>query len=266
MKNFNADTRTAPIVLLCMLLTAGATAARAQSESDVKLMDKARALYSTGPIPGSISCDVVLDWDGFFQRMKVQQDDAAKSRLEKLKAIKISIASQGAEKTDVKVEVGDTASNGITDGLRMQLRGFFQVFWSEGYGRMIPKRGEIFTLTSTPNGYSVKTSAGPMKASFDMDEALLITSMDVESPQLSAVATPTFKPGDDGLLRLRNVDETIDMGASKMVVDMGFDYQRVDSFDIPQHLSLGLPGSFRFDYTLTGCQVTAAVDLATPAE
>ena len=88
-----------------------------------------------------------------------------------------------------------------------------------------------------------------------MNKSYLITRTSFESPQMSGVGTPGFVKGEDGLLRLRSLDQTIDMGATKMVVNTVLDYQRVDGYDIPQHLSLALPGSFSFDYTLSGCEV-----------
>jgi hypothetical protein len=82
-------------------------------------------------------------------------------------------------------------------------------------------------------------------------------------PQLNAVIKPNFKAGTDGLLRLSSAEETIEMGETKMVVDFGWDYQKISGFDIPQQLHMALPGSFAFDYTLTGCEVNAAKPAAT---
>jgi hypothetical protein len=225
-------------------------------------MDKARAIYLTGPIPGSISCAADLDWDGFFNRMKIEQTDEVKARLAKLKNIKISVISRDAYHTDVKADAGETPSNSVTDGLRQQLQGFFQMYWSMSYGQLMAKRGSMFQLTALPEGYSMKSAAGPMKVSIEMDKAYLITSFGLESPQLSATVKPGFKHGDDGLLRLRSINETVDMGATKMFVNVSFDYQKVGVYDIPQHIDMSLPGSFSFDYTLTGCEVKA--DAAAP--
>jgi hypothetical protein len=71
--------------------------------------------------------------------------------------------------------------------------------------------------------------------------------------------TPGFKPGSDGLLRLRSLDETIDFGPSKMVVNVSLDYQKVGEFDVPQHVRMALPGSFAFNYTFVGCEVKGAL-------
>jgi hypothetical protein len=233
----------------------GATAALAQSESDIKMMDKARALYYTGPKPSSISCNVNLDWDGFFQRMKVGQTDDAKARLEKLKSVKISVVSRDAEHTDVKVEGADSLSNGISDGLRQQLQGFFQIYWSIAYGQMLLTREDHYELMAVPEGYKMTVAAGSTKTAVEMDKAYLITRSTIESPDLNAVAKPGFKPGEDGLLRLRSLDETVNMGATKMVVSVNFDYQKVGVYDVPLHMNMALEGSFSFDYTLTGCEV-----------
>lgn len=243
------------LLFLLLAIACSTTAVRAQSENDIKSMEKARALYSTGPVPGSISCGAVVDWDGFFSRMKIAETDDSKARIEKLKSIKISVASEDANHTEVKVDAQNAPANTLSDGLRMQLQGFFQMYWSEAYGRLISQRGDKFELTTTPEGYSVKTTDGGAKVSVDMDKSYLITGFELESPQMNAVVKPQFKPGEDGLLRLRNIDETVDMGSSKMVVSVAFDYQKVGVYDIPQHINMSLPGSYSFDYTLTGCEV-----------
>jgi hypothetical protein len=240
---------------LLLAVVCATTVAHAQTESDFKTMDKARALYLTGPIPSSISCTAQLDWDGFFERMKIEQTDVVKARIVKLKNVKISVISRDAEHTDVTVDAGELPANTLTDGLRQQLQGFFQMYWSLSYGQLMAKRGSTFQLTTTPEGYSVKSAEGPMKVSIDMDKAYLITGFGLESQQINATVKPGFKPGDDGLLRLRRIQETVDLGASKMVVDVSFDYQKLGAFDIPQHINMSLPGSFSFDYTLTGCEV-----------
>ena len=259
--------RTASTTVLRSLLfvmVCSATVALAQSESDVKTMEKARALYMTGPIPHSISCGLTVDWDAFFAQMKIPMTDEVKARVEKLKSMKINITSQDADHTDLKIEAAETPSNSITDGLRMQMRGFFQMYWSLGFGQLMGKRGEAFELIKTPDGYSEKTNAGAMKVAVEMDKAYLVTGFDLQSPQLSAQVKPGFKAAEDGLLRLRSIDETIDMGSSKMVVSIHFDYQTVRVFAVPQHLTISVPGSYSFDYTMTGCQVSDEGSFATP--
>ncbi len=256
MKNSSALLRTPAAVILCsLIILVCGTRARAQSETDIKTMEKARALYSTGPIPTSISCTAQIDWDAFFRDMKIPETAESKARLAMLKTLKVSVSSQDANHTDVKVDAPTPPAANITDGLRMQLQGFFQMYWSEAYGNLLAKRGDTFQLVPTPDGYSVKMTTGSAKVSVDMDKAYLITGFSLESPQMNAEVKSQFKPGDDGLLRLRNIDETMAMGSSKMVVNVGLDYQKVGLYDVPHHMSMGMPGSFNFDYTLTDCEV-----------
>jgi hypothetical protein len=247
---------------LVLAAICGASAVLAQSESDIKTLDKARALYFTGPKPSSISCNVNLDWDGFFQRMKVEQTDDAKARLDKLKSVKISVVSRDANHTDVKVEGADSPSNGISDGLRQQLQGFFQIYWSVAYGQMLAKPEDPYELTAVPEGYKMTVTSGSTKSSVEMDKSYLITRSTMDSPEMNAVAKPGFKPGDDGLLRLRSLDETINMGATKMVVNANFDYQKVGIYDVPLHMNMALAGSFSFDYTMTGCEAKGDAPVA----
>ncbi len=221
-------------------------------------MDKVRALYVTGPIPSSISCEVTVDWDAFFKSLKMEQTDVIKARLQKFKAIRIRVISHGIDHTDVDVTAVDPSISTAGDGLRNQLEGFFKVYWSEAYGQFLAKRGEAFQIAPTAEGFEETADAGAGKVVVEINKAFLVTQLSLNMPQLSAVIKPSFEPTADGLLRLKGAEETIEMGATKMVVDFGWDYQKVSGFDIPQHLHMALPGSFAFDYTLTSCDVNGA--------
>jgi hypothetical protein len=248
------------MVYALLVVACTTTVVFAQSGDDIKTMEKARLAYLTGPVPGSISCGVELDWDGFFQRMKIGQTDDTRSRLAKLKGIKIAVVSVDAEHTDVKVDAGDLGNANLTDGIRQQLQGFFEIYWSQSYGRLlVVKPGDHFELGAVPEGYVVKMARGQSRAAIEMDRAYRITHTSFETPQMSAVGTPVFMPGEDGLLRLRSMDETINLGATKMVLSINLDYQRVGVYDIPQHVHMALPGSYSFDYRLSDCEVKDAV-------
>jgi hypothetical protein len=191
-----------------------------------------------------------------------------KARVEKLKAMKVALVSSDADHTEVTFDAGDSVNPTMADGLRQQLRGFFQVYWSESYGRLLTmKPGDHFELTTVPEGYVLKATSGTTKVVLNMDATYRITRTNFETSQMSAEATPGFVPGDDGLLRLRRFDETVTMGESKIVIKINFDYQRVGVYDIPQHIQMVVPGSYSFDYTLSGCEVKEAkADVAaTPA-
>jgi hypothetical protein len=243
------------MVYALLIVACATTVVFAQSEDDIKTMEKARSVYLTGPVPSSISCGVELDWDGFFQRMKIEQTDEVKPRLAKLKGIKIAVVSADADHTEVTIDAGDLDNANLSDGIRKQLQGFFQIYWSQSYGRLfVVKPGDHFELSTAPEGYVVKTARGASKVVIEMDRAYRITRTSLETPQMSAVAAPGFMSGEDGLLRLRSIDETINLGASKMVLNINLDYQRVGVYDIPQHVHMALPGSYSFDYTLNGCE------------
>ncbi len=211
-------------------------------------------MYLTGPVPSSISCGVALDWDAFFQQLKLEQTDETKARMEKFKGLKISVVSRDANHTEVKID-GDT-TNQLSDGLRQQLQGFFQIFWTQSYGRLLEvKPEEHFELVTTPEGYAMKSVKGDAKAIIEMDKNYRITRTNFEALKMRGAGTMGFVAGEDGLFRLRNFDETVEFGANKLVVSINLDYQKVGPYEVPQRIHMSLPGSFSFDYTLNGCEV-----------
>ena len=222
-------------------------------------------MYLTGPIPSSISCDVAMDWDAFFQQLKVEQTDETKARIEKVKGLKISVVSRDADHTEVKID-GDS-TNQLSDGVRQQLQGFFKIFWTQSYGRLLEvKPGEHFELATTPEGYVMKSAKGEAKAVIEMDKSYRITRTNFESPQMSGASTMGFVAGDDGLLRFRNMDETVQFGENKLVVSIILDHQKVGLYEVPRRIQMSLPGSFSFDYTLSGCEVKGDSDAAPTAK
>jgi hypothetical protein len=243
------------LVYVTISFACSATMALSQSNEDRETLKKARSAYLLHPVPGSIACNVELDWDRFFQEMKIEMKDDTKARLEKLRAVKISVISKGEDHTEVRVDAPDGLES-MADGLRQQLSGFFQTYWAESYGKILAVKPEdTFALTKVPMGYNVKLEKGATKVEIDMDKAYFVTGEKVLSPEMNASITPEFKPGADGLLRLRSMDETIELGATKMVVHLDLDYQKVGEFDIPQHVHMSLPGAYGFEYTFVGCEV-----------
>lgn len=243
------------LVSVALVLSCSTATGFSQSKEDRATLEKARSAYRVQPVPKSIACGVEIDWDRLFRDMKVEMNDSSKARLEKLKAIKTTFVSKGETETEVKVDAPDEFKS-AADGVRQQLVGFFQMYWPIGYGNMLTvKPNDTFQLTRTPEGYKLGMASGETKVAMDMNQAYVITSMNVLSPQMKASMTTEFKPGEDGLLRLRSLDETIDLGESKMVVNVALDYQSVGAFDVPQHVLMALPGSFSFHYTFVGCDV-----------
>jgi len=256
---------------MALFALTGQTAAYSQTDADLKLLDKARALYFTGPAPKSVSCDAEIDWDDFFKRMNAPQDDATKARLEKLKQIKISITTRGAADTTVTVTGAEPAS--MSSGIEQQLRGFFQMYWSEAYGDLLAKKGDVFQLSTNDDGYVEHTKSGMMDVAVSLNKSFLITQVVLQSPQLSATVKPGFDAGSDGLLRLRKVDQVAEMGSSKLAVVISFssklavvisfDYQKVGAYDFPHLVEMSIPGSYTFHYALSACKADS--DSATGA-
>lgn len=257
-----------PTVLgsLLVALLCTSPVARAQSEADLRTIEKARAIYLTGPIPGAIACNAVVDWDAFLAHLKSQPADPVKPRLEKLKLARISFVARDQQTAEVKVEQLDSSYSSISDSLTQQLQAFFQIYWAEAYGRLFLRRGEAFELSTTRDGYEETSSTGEASVSVAINKAFLITHLSLHSPGVDTGVTPGFKAGADGLMRLRHMEETVELGSSAVVVlDVDLDYQKVGDYEVPQHIVVSVPGSFSFDYTFSGCEVTSPGEAATSA-
>lgn len=242
------------------LSACGASLVMAQSNDDRQMLERARLAYLTRPVPSSITCGVEVNWDRFYQEMKIEMDDATKAREEKLKTIKVAMISKSAAETEVKVDAPDELSS-MGEGIRQQLNGFFQMYWSMNYGRVLTKTpADTFKLMKTPDGYTVKGMQGLQRVEVDVDRANIVTGARFLSPQMNVFLAPGFRPGADGLLRLRTLVESTDFGSSKIVIGMSIDYQTVGAFEVPQHIRMATPGSFSFNYTFVGCEVKGTAE------
>jgi hypothetical protein len=254
--------RTFLLLALAAWLAAAALPMPAQTPADVHLMEKARAAYLTSPIPGSIACSVSVDWDTFFAGLKVPLTAEMKARMAKMKQATVAVTTTGPQNTTVTVDA-DPSLTIIRQGLQEQLEGFFQMYWAESYGRLLPRPGDAFELAHTADGYVEKTSEGPGKVTVQLDKALRVTRFQFQSPQITMDVTPGFRPGTDGLLRLHTIDQTVTLGKSSRTLHVDLDYQKVRGFDIPQHITMAVPSAYTFNYTLSGCQVKASTAPAT---
>lgn len=245
-------------LLGCFLF--GATALVAQSDADKQTIQKAKANYYTGPAPGSIACDISIDWDKFVKALNMPMNDEQKAQMEQMKNMKLSFVSTGEKQTEVKVDLPPTAPPNLSNGLQQQVQGLMQTYWSLGYGDFFPKDGEAYELAAEADGYSINETKDGTKAKLSLNKDYQITGLTVDSTPIAMDMKTTFAKEDDNLLHVRQLNESVSLGDTKMVVTIGLDYQKVSGFYLPQHASMSV-GPLEFDYTLANCVVTAKKDV-----
>lgn len=228
-----------------------------QTETEKRfVMEKARALYYAPVNLHHLSCEVKVDWAGFATKMGLGDKASENEVVKALNAISIHVDSPSEGETTVAVAVPQDMSPKVAEpfktGFHDMFTGFFQMYWPFATGEMLPKRESVFELTKEDAGYLITyDKGGKVMAHLGKDSDMTLISVD--SPALKADMKTHFAAGPDGLLRLRTLDELVTMGESRMNVHIGLDYQHVDGLDVPEHINMSMPGSYSFDFTLTGC-------------
>ena len=73
-------------------------------------------------------------------------------------------------------------------------------------------------------------------------------------------SSPQPTPGD--LRRISKMDVTEQIGTSTINTNLTLDYQEVNGFNIPKHVSFDLVGAYSLSFDFTGC---SALKVATSA-
>jgi hypothetical protein len=209
-----------------------------------------------------IECDLSVDWDKFFQRMKM---NVPEEKLRSFNTMKIHSRALRGKPVEIKFDwaggVGD-AHDRIESGLKQTLNGFYQMYWPMMAGPLIAGNDHLEQIVSLPDG-GVKASAisGGMKIHMMLDREGVPTHYEFEGGMMKGLVdlayspSPNSVPGDLRRIEDMQIDEQI--GESSVKLDTKVDYQDVNGFMIPRTVILGMPGAYTFNFEFSGCTASA---------
>jgi hypothetical protein len=206
----------------------------------------------------ALDCTFSVDWSAFFSALKM---DLAADRLKAIQGLKIRSHATRDKKPDLTFEWADGSFDNkeqFQDGLNQMLGGFYQVYWSMVASSPISKGDELAKIEPLPNG--------GVKVYFSSQNTNLVITADrdytplhyaLESPAMNGTVDlhyePSPKPVPGDLRRISSMDLTEQIGSSTMNIKLSFDYQTVDGFYVPRHVSYNLGGAYSLSMDLSGC-------------
>jgi hypothetical protein len=208
-----------------------------------------------------LDCNISVDWPAFFSALKL---NLAADRLKAIENLKIRTQAARGKKPDITFEwAGGALDNReqFEDGLKQTLGGFYQVYWSMVASSPISNAAELAKIEPMPNGeLKVYTSSQNANLAITTDKERAPTHYRLDSPAMNGTidlryaASPKPVPGD--LRRISSMDLSEQIGNSTMNVSLSLDYQAVDGFYIPRHVSYNIGGAYSMSMDFSGCSVS----------
>lgn len=207
-----------------------------------------------------LDCTVLVDWAAFFSALKASP---AADRLKLLRGLKIRSHAIRDKKTEITFDWAagslDTKDQ-IEDGLKQTLGGFYEMYWPMFASSPI-SNGDVSKIEpQAGGGVKVSTSSGGISVVVLADREDIPTHYTIDSPAMNGtmdvhyVPSPNPAPGD--LRRISGMDLSEHIGNSIMNIKLSLDYQAVDGFYIPEHVSYEVGGAYSLSVDFSNCSVS----------
>jgi hypothetical protein len=141
------------------------------------------------------------------------------------------------------------------------LGGFYQAYWSLVASPPIGSAAEISKIEPLPDGGAkVYTSSQSSSVVITVDKENVPTHYKLETPALNGSVDlrylPAPKPIPGDLRRISNMDVSEQIGTSIINIKLNLDYQAVDGFYIPAHISYDVGGAYSMSLEFSGCSAS----------
>lgn len=243
--------------------------AKASTPDFQKLADAVNgSFYHPDQLPG-LQCTVVIDWSTSINSAgaKVPQE-----RIHTLDGVQI----QARAIRNKAPELQFRWFNGVLDtkdqfelGIRGFIANFYQGYWSTMASPPIPNVSEISKVEPQPDG----TTKIYLSDSSDPNKKSVMTVNRRNAPTHYALDAPMFKGTIDvdyadspahvtgDLRRISSYHVIANMGASSFNASEAFDYQVVEGYSVPNHVTFNLIGVNTVPMEFLNCSsISAAAD------
>ncbi|MGA9526604.1 MAG: hypothetical protein WBS24_00670 [Terriglobales bacterium] len=235
--------------------------ARTLSGDPAKLAAAIRGSYYHPDEMSGLDCTISIDWPAFFSAFKLNPS------AERMKAIQgLKIRSKAARDKDPELTFEwaggslDTKKQ-FESGLNQMLEGFYQMYWAMVASSPISNAAEVSKIEPLPEGgVQVYTSSENNKVVITTDKERTPTRYTLDSPAMKGTISPHYtaspKPVPGDLRRISSLDASLQMGTSILNTKLALDYQTVDGFYIPRHVTFTLVGAYSLVWDFSGCSAT----------
>jgi hypothetical protein len=248
--------------LIAMLVIGGTWLYAQDTVDSAKLRaDIDASYYHPDALPG-LDCGVAIDFSELAKQLGQSVPDETKKTLSGLTIKAHAIEGKEAPRIDFAWASGSPATKEkLEASVRQTLTGFYQMYWSIfGPQPMTRLKGANLKIeTRAAGGHLLRVNEQSAVTTLEVDRDNVPLKISVDAPAMKAAfgfhfePSPNPIPGD--LRRLVLLDVSQQIGTSNMNVSVSMDYQTVDGFQVPRHVSFGVGGAFSFHMEFIGCSV-----------
>ena len=227
-------------------------------ESGNLARDIGASYYHPDALTG-MACRVAIDFDSLIQQIRPSASGAAK-----LGDVGISVVAMRGQMAKTEIVwsgAGPVTKDQIEAGVKQMLGGFFQTYWQLAASSMAPGPGEKFEAESITDGGHILHSHGPGEnLTLQVDSENIPTEGFIDATALKARFRFHFMPSPNpvagDLRRLTAMEFAEQIGTTNMNGNISMDYQTVEGFHIPRHVTFGVGGAFSLDMEFQDCSVS----------
>ncbi len=217
--------------------------------------------YHPDSLPG-LECSVSVDWTTFFTSAKIQ---APEERMKAISGLKIkvhAIRDKTAELTfDWTAGPADSQEQ-LESGLKQMIQGYFQLYWPMVASSLFQNAADLTKVEPLPDG-GAKAYSTSQNASMTLvvDKEGTPTHIEVDATAVKSTFEQQYLvstnpvPGD--LPRISSMDVNEQIGGSTMHIQLSLDYQQVEKFYVPKHVTVDLVGAYTIPLELSSCSIAA---------
>ena len=214
-----------------------------------------------------IQCTIAMNWSDFYNALKMKVPEERMHKIESLQIHSTAFRGKTAELTFDWLKGPADTKDELEGGMKQIIGGFYQTYWSLMATAPIPRARDISRIEPQPDGTTKLFEADANnKIEIDLDSKQTPTHYAFDTAafkgtfDLQYVDSPKPSPGD--LRRLSDSHIVANIGASSFNVGIHLDYQQVDGFFVPRHVSYDIAGAYSVSLEFIGCSTMKPRPLA----
>jgi hypothetical protein len=216
--------------------------------------------YHPDKLPG-LECDAVPDWNGFFKSANLQMTP---DRMQAMQAMRVhvrAVRDQTPEITFNWTKGRIDSSNQVEELLKRTIDQFYQVYWNVFASPAVKYAAVISKIEPQPGGLTKVYESDPNAyVVMTVDKDGTPTHYSMQSPtangEVDAHYARSPHPVSGDRRRISSVDVREQTGGSAMEVEVTVDYQPLDDYFVPWHVTFGRVGAYTMAFEFSGCSVT----------
>ena len=226
----------------------------------LKLAAEMAASYYHPDALRGLDCVVRVDFDNVFKQLGQPISPEA---LRAANGVAIKTHAMRGQKPEIDLIWGQYANPGresLESAVRQLLGSVFGIYWTFIVTPLRPSPRDNIHVEAGPGGGQTFIGNGSIRIRVEADRDNVPGRFQFETPVSTITLEPHYSPSPNSasgdLRRMTSIDQSQQIGTSVTRVHFALDYQQVDGFSVPHHVSYGVGGAFTVPVEFSECSVT----------